>query len=188
MILIVGDSFAENFNQSTESWTFLLSQQVSTVNLAQAGCGQYKILKQLKSVDLNNFDKIIISHTSHTRLHVENNPYYNTGKHAHADLIYEDILHKPQSKMKEHLLFFFKRLVDLEYQKFVYECVCREISELCKNKDCIHLNFFPQNQVLYIHFTKVLEMHNIWKNYPGTVNHLNLEGNCAVYEKICELI
>lgn len=188
MILITGDSFAENYDNSKESWTYLLSEKDSVLNLAKAGCGQYKILKQLQTINLNKFDTIIISHTSYLRFHVEQNPYYNKGKYAYADLIYEDILNKPQSKTKEHLVFLFEKILDIEYQKFVYDSVCGEISNLCQSARCIHINFFAENHLLYKHFDNVLEMHEVWKKYPGLVNHLDAEGNRVVYEKIFSII
>ena len=188
MILIIGDSFAENFNQSNESWTFLLSKHTNLINLAQAGCGEYKILKQLQSVDLNKFDKVIVSHTSFTRIHVERNPFYSKGKYSHCDLIYEDVLNKPNNKVKEHLLFLFEQLVDIDYQKFVYDSVCKEIKEILKNKICLHLNFFDQNSILQRHFDNIIEMHEIWKKYPGNINHMNQRGNIMVYEKNFKLI
>lgn len=188
MILIVGDSFAENCNQSSESWTFLLSEHIDLINLAQAGCGEYKILKQLQSIDLNKFDKIIISHTSFTRFHVEHNPFYSSGKYSNCDLIYEDVLHKPDSKIKEHLLFLFEKLVDIEYQQFVYDSICKEIKKILKNKVCLHLNFFDQNSILQRHFDNILELRDVWEKYPGHINHMNQQGNIMVYEKIFKLI
>ena len=188
MILIVGDSFAENFNQSNESWTFLLSAHTNLTNLARAGCGEYKILKQLQSVDLSKFDQIIISHTSFTRFHVEHNPFYSNGKHSHCDLIYEDVLNKPDSKVKEHLLFLFEKLVDIDYQQFVYDSVCKEIKKILTNKVCLHLNFFDKNIILQKHFDNILELREIWKKHPGHINHMNQQGNVMVYEKIFNLI
>ena len=46
-ILIAGDSFAAEW-PGNNGWVKLLSQKFSVTNVAQAGVGEYKILKQLK--------------------------------------------------------------------------------------------------------------------------------------------
>ena len=62
-ILIAGDSFATVWPDSQLGWPTLLAKKYSVVNLAQAGIGEYKILKQIQSQEINNFDLVIVSHT-----------------------------------------------------------------------------------------------------------------------------
>ena len=72
----------------------LLSCDFHVVNLSQASseCSEYKIYKQLASADLDQFDHIVISHTSPYRLPVDKHPVYRTGFRKDADVIYSDIL------------------------------------------------------------------------------------------------
>ena len=62
-ILICGDSFAADWTIKTKTsgWVNFLKD---TDIIAQAGVGEYKILKQLQSCKLELYTHIIISHTS----------------------------------------------------------------------------------------------------------------------------
>jgi hypothetical protein len=53
-LLICGDSFAADWTVKYpgEGWPNLMSKIHNVTNLAQAGCGEYKVLKQLESVNL----------------------------------------------------------------------------------------------------------------------------------------
>ena len=62
-ILICGDSFAADWTikYPGQGWPNMLSQQYEIVNLAQAGCSEYKILKQLEftnRVKINLWDQV----------------------------------------------------------------------------------------------------------------------------------
>ena len=62
-ILICGDSFAADWTikyPDKKGWPNLLAEHHNVINLAQAGCGEYKILLQLLSVDFTQFDQIIV--------------------------------------------------------------------------------------------------------------------------------
>jgi hypothetical protein len=58
-LLICGDSFAADWTVKVKEkgWVNLLAQDYKVTNLAQAGCSEYKILKQLQSVNLDKFDR-----------------------------------------------------------------------------------------------------------------------------------
>ena len=62
-ILIIGDSFATKYNGAYLGWAEMLEQKHTVTNLAQAGVSEYKILKQLQSITIKDFDCVIVSHT-----------------------------------------------------------------------------------------------------------------------------
>ena len=54
-LLIIGDSFAADWSvkyADKKGWPNFLAEKYSVTNLAQAGCSEYKIKKQLDSVNL----------------------------------------------------------------------------------------------------------------------------------------
>ena len=71
-ILICGDSFAADWTIKTKTsgWVNFLKD---TDIIAQAGVGEYKILKQLQSCNLELYNHIIVSHTSSYRIHTITN-------------------------------------------------------------------------------------------------------------------
>jgi hypothetical protein len=117
-ILIAGDSFATVWPDSQLGWPTLLAKKYDVVNLAQAGIGEYKILKQIESQEINNFDLVIVSHTSPSRLHTKNHPVHKEGFHKNCDLILNDLINR--STFRNHSLKaaqeYFKYHYDDEYQ------------------------------------------------------------------------
>ena len=98
-ILLTGDSFSADKPDGNRFKFDLLSCDFHVVNLF-TGCSEYKIYKQLASADLDQFDHIVISHTSPYRLPVDKHPVYRTGFRKDADVIYSDILEA--SKERPH--------------------------------------------------------------------------------------
>ena len=94
-VLIVGDSFAADWSAKhcdLFGWPNLLAKHHTVTNLAQAGVSEYKIYKQLISVDLSQFDLVIVAHTSPYRVVTRSHPvHYNNSLHKHADLLFGDI-------------------------------------------------------------------------------------------------
>ena len=95
-ILIAGDSFAADwtvkYKNQGKGWPNLLAEKHDVKNIAQAGCGEYKIYKQLINENLDDFDCIIVSHTSAYRVHTMYHPIHNNDSlHSNADFIYSDI-------------------------------------------------------------------------------------------------
>ena len=98
-ILIIGDSFAcsQTSNKNNIGWPELLKNDYEITNLAQAGASEYKIYKQLKSVNIEEFDNIIICHTSFFRIPIENHPIYlNNELHKNCDLIFANDVSKKE--------------------------------------------------------------------------------------------
>lgn len=188
-LLICGDSFAAKFPAQAEhkGWPELLEENYNTTNLAQAGCGEYKIWLQLNSIKLDQFDRIIISHTSPYRLYVREHPIYKKGKHQHSDLIYQDI--KEHSKDNHSLLplvNYFENYCDLEYLEFTHNLICKEIDQMTKQLPVIHCTHFEWKNLYQ--FDSLINFYKTYKTHSGTVNHYNATGNKIVYNKILEVL
>jgi len=184
-ILICGDSFAADWTvkyPGQEGWPNMLAKQHEVVNLAQAGCSEYKIYQQLMSVDLNKFDNIIVSHTSCYRITVETHPVHaNDPLHKNSDLIYTDI--KEHSKSNKKLLpivEFFENYFDTESAKFTHTLICKEIDQLLQSYNTIHIsNLIWDNNYK---FNNMLNFEYLFKSSRGLMNHYNDAGNQEVFE------
>jgi len=170
-ILIVGDSFAARYNNGNYlGWSELLEQEYTVTNLAQAGVSEYKILKQIESVNLKNFDCVIISHTSPYRVHTKSK-IHNTELHANCDLLLADIFDKWSFNPKIRAAKgYFKYHFDIQYYEDIYKLLQDKIDDLLKNSRVID--------------TKDLKLNQIFQTHRGTVQHLDEQGNQKMYNRI----
>jgi len=188
-ILIAGDSFAAVWPGMYIGWPKMLKEYYNVTNLAQAGVSEYKILKQLQSVDLFNFDSIIVSHTSPSRVHTLQHPLHKEGLHKDCDLIYTDIadrnsLFNPSLRSAKG---WFRYHYDDEYQIDMYMLIRKEIRSLLGSHNYISITHTD------ISTTYALEHNNIsfadtWKHNKGTVNHYTLEGNKKIFKQLVDII
>lgn len=182
-ILIVGDSFAADWQMKypdKKGWPNFLADEHHVVNLAQAGCGEFKILKQLQSVTLIDFDKIIIAHSSPFRLYVKNHPVHTDQLHRNCDLIYSDIKeHSVNNKKLLPLVDYFENYFDLDYAIDIHNIICEKIDQMTKRLKPIHITGFEW-EGLY-QFDNMINFNYIFKKYKGIMNHYSLEGNNEVY-------
>ena len=183
-ILIAGDSFATKSSTSNLSWMELLAEQHQVTNLAQAGIGEYKIYKQLCSVDVNEFDLVIVSHTSPSRIHTNNHPIHKSGFHKNCDLILTDLIEhlQPFNTSLNTAKNFFKYHYDEEYQIDIYNLLRKQINDMI----CV-----PYISLSHIEIVNSLaiEKHNInlstlWADERGTINHYTEVGNRFVFKRI----
>ena len=182
-ILICGDSFAADWTKKKYKgigWPNLLAKEYKVTNLAQAGCGEYKIYKQLTSACLHRFDHIIVSHTSPYRIYVKKHPiHFNDPLHKDSDLIYSDIKeHKELSTIKN----YYENYFDLEYAEFIHNLMCKQIDELTKLYSVLHITSFDWNKLYK--FPNMLSFENVFNTHRGDMNHYDAIGNQIVYEKI----
>jgi|TARA_R110000822_G_scaffold94767_1_gene217156 hypothetical protein len=164
-LLIAGDSFAAKYSGEFPGWSDLIEDQYLVDNIAQCGVGEYKILKQIESVNLKNYDVVIISHTSPYRIHTCKNPLHITGIHKHCDFIYEDVKGRLPDVEK-----FFTEYFDLEYAIVVHALIIKEINTLLEN--CSVIN------------THTLGLDKLFDTNRGSVQHLDQEGNKIFYNRI----
>lgn len=182
-VLICGDSFAADWTvkYQGEGWPNLLAKDYKVTNLAQAGCGEYKIYLQLKSVDLNLFDHIIVFHTSPNRLYTTHHPiHHNDPLHNNSDLIYNDV--------KEHgltsIVEYFEKYFDVDQATFMHTLLCSHIESLLESYNVIHASGIDYTGLYQ--FNDMLQFNDIVMKHRGSINHCDDVGNRIVYQKLIE--
>jgi hypothetical protein len=195
-ILIVGDSFAADWSvkyKNVFGWPNRLDKIYNVTNLAQAGVSEYKIYKQLISVDLDLFDLVIITHTSPYRVVTKHHPIHcNDSLHKHSDLLFSDIEYHSNSflgwlnRSLRSAYNFFIFHFDQEYQELVYELFVDRIEQVLHNKMTIAIvtpialdRCIKQNNTIYIHNNQVQQ---------GLTNHMSDSDNLELFQKICNCI
>jgi len=186
-LLICGDSFAADWSvkRNSKGWVNMLERDFNVTNLAQAGCSEYKILKQLKSVNLDDFDKIIVSHTSPYRLYVKQHPVHSKDSlHNNSCLLYADIVeHAKTDPSLDSLVEYFEKYFDLEHAEYIHNLLLKDI-EVLTPKNTLHISHIDWKNLYqfntFINFKKVFNKHR------GDVNHYNQLGNNIVYQKVLE--
>lgn len=192
-ILIIGDSFAADWSvKFTEykGWPNLLSEKFNVTNLAQAGVSEYKIFKQLESIEINDFDIIIVSHTSPYRVPTVEHPVHNNDVlHHSADLMLNDLLYH-NKKLKNIFNFklksalgFFKYHYNVEFYETTYGLYRKAIENKLSNTNLIVLNFFADSK-----YPCTLNFVEIAKLYAGVINHMSASGNEIVFQHIIDKI
>lgn len=179
-LLIAGDSFAADWTKKYpgKGWPNILESKHSVTNIAQAGCGEYKIYQQLKNQKLEKYDAIIVSHTSPFRIHTSYHPKHNNDiLHHNSDFIYEDV----KSHDIKSVVEYFEQYFDLDQAKFVHRLICQEIDQLTKELPVLHIAHITWDD-LY-----PFKMHNFdqtHKAHPGLLNHYSDQGNQIVAEEL----
>lgn len=189
-ILICGDSFAADWTVkfNKKGWPNMLADEFDVTNLAQAGCGQYKIYQQVCSSNMESFDKIIIAHTSPYRIHVQTHPLHHDDLlHHSCDLIYSDIVASKKLSLLP-LKIFFEKYYDLEYARFVHILICQQIDKILEpfKKKVINLINFNYDDLYQ--FQNICNCEDVFKNHRGFINHFSDEGNLIVFNRLKLLI
>jgi len=184
-ILVCGDSFAAEWGNA-QGWPDFLKNKHTVTNIAQAGISEYKILKQVESVDWQKFDCAIITHTSMSRVHIDQHPLHKTTQlHGDCDLIYNDLV---ESRSKDPVvqagIDYFKHIYDPVYYGDIYGLMLDRISVRCV-KPTLHMTFFD-NSVEYPFIC--LQLKSVFSRFPGNNNHLNVEGNIKMSKLVEEWI
>ncbi len=177
-ILVAGDSFAADWtieHKGHYGWPNLLASEHDVTNVAQAGCSEYRIYKQLLSVNLKDYNLVIVSHTSPYRLYVPEHPLHSDSVlHKNSDIIYTDI-HDRIPALQE----YFEKYFDFEYARFVHTAIGKEIRELLKNQLSLHLYHIEGN--LPCEFEHTLDLSSEWDKHRGLINHYSDKGNKVIY-------
>jgi hypothetical protein len=185
-ILIVGDSFAADWTKKYKGvgWVNMLESEFNVTNIAEAGVSEYKILKQLDSVNVNKYDYVIASHTSAYRIPVKEHPIHsNDILHKNCDLIYTDLKEHQKNPLAKIGVDFYSYLYDVDYAIFTHELILKEI--YTKFPNIINITFFDAfNQSINgIHLFE-----DVFLNNRGQMNHLTDKGNKIIYNKIRSLL
>lgn len=187
-ILLAGDSFAAKWNGEYPGWADLLAKEYSIKNVAQAGVGEYKILKQIENNNTKKFDLVIVSHTSPFRVHTPIHPIKRKGLHENCDLIFND-LENNQDKSNESLvtaLNWFKHHYDEQYQEDIYKLMRNEIDRNVQTQylavDHTSASSHFGNEADHLDFSEY------WPNNRGDVNHYTKEGNEFIFKSIVDKI
>ena len=183
-ILICGDSFAADWTVKypEKGWPNFLADEYTVTNLAQAGCSEYKIYKQLVSQNLDEYDVIIISHTSSYRWYIETpHPvHYADPLHKNSDLIFTDIeSHNKFRSGLSSIIYFFKNYFSTEYADFIHELISEKIYNITKHKKVLHLTHIDCKYNF-----DVVNFSYVFKNYRGNINHYNDIGNRIISESL----
>jgi len=190
-ILIAGDSFAAEWPNG-KGWPLELTKHNAVNNVAQAGVGEYKILKQLQNVFEHdkswqkNYDCVIVCHTSPSRIHTPTHPVHKQGLHKNCDLIFSDIQHKFDwfnSRLRTAKNWFWHHYDD-DYQKEIYRLMREEINRMISIPYLAVDNFSISNQ--FACETNRLDLTEIWPFYRGETNHYTEEGNQIVLKQIID--
>jgi hypothetical protein len=183
-ILIAGDSFAAQWPNVDSGWVNLLKNNFTVTNVAQAGVGEYKILKQIQSINIKDYDAIIISHTSPSRVHTVSHPIHKDGFHKDCDLIITDI--ENRSSLFNNSLRtakkWFEYHYDDEYQLDIYRLIRKEINSII-NIPYLSLSHIPLVNQLSVEKNHI-DFSNLWINNRGVINHYTKEANIEIYNKV----
>ena len=186
-LLICGDSFSADWTQkyAGQGWPNLLAQDFEITNLSQAGCSEYRIYLQIQSqIDhLEQYDHVIVSHTSPYRIYVEHHPvHYKDVLHAHSDFIYNDC--------KEHALThpeltpvikYFEQYFSMEHAEFVHNLTCEKIDTML---DCPVLHMAHADWKTLYQFQDMMLFNEMFHTHPGLLNHYSDLGNQLVYSAV----
>lgn len=184
-LLICGDSFAADWTVKYEGcgWVNFLEQSYKVTNLAQAGCSEYKILKQLRSVNLDKFDLVLVSHTSPYRLYIDEHPvHYKDKLHKNSCLLYSDVMeHLPNNPNLKPIVEYFDKYFNIEYAEHMHNLLLREIDELC-GYDTLHISHINWDNLYK--FDNFINFNNVFEKHRGMMNHYDMQGNEIVYERV----
>ena len=198
-ILIIGDSFAADWSTKYKDylgWPNLLAEQHQVTNLAQAGVSEYKIYKQLQSVeDLNQFDAVIVAHTSPLRVPTRRHPMHsNDTLHKDADLIYADIEYHAKrlknifNRRLQAARDFFKYHYDDEFFEDSYWLFREKINTMLADKRVITLATFDLEEHWIPTEKHTLNFVGLLNTHPGILNHYNESGNRIVHRCIVDTL
>ena len=184
-ILIAGDSFATDWTKKYEGigWVNMLENDFEVTNLAQAGVSEYKIHKQLQSVNVDKYDYVIVSHTSAYRIPVKEHPIHWDDKlHNQCDLIYSDLKNHEYNNLAKIGVDFYENLFDVDYFVYIHELILNEINKNYPN--IINITFFDSfNQI-----EGMVNLEKVFQKNGGLINHLSDKGNEIVYKKILSML
>lgn len=172
-LLIFGDSFSASHDSA--SWVDLLGDYDVT-NLSMSGSSEYRLIKKLNDTEIHA-DSVIFVHTSPNRIYVETNPYHaNSDTHKYCDLIFQDVHAQLPDQFAQNVVWWFENIFDLEHAEFLHRLLIDY--SIQKVPQALHLTFFD------LEHPGVYNLHQLWQQNPGNVNHMDDRGNQLTAEFI----
>jgi len=194
-IALLGDSFAAEYNADTPGWVDILAEEYSVNNVAQAGVGEYKILRQLKDLESTNpnwkklYNCVIVAHTSPFRVHTSKHPLHKKGLHKDCDLIYSDLKNR-FDWFNESLATaknWFVHHWDDDYQLGTYKLVREEIKRIIGDVPYLAIDHFGLSANISTETNK-LDFSDFWLLNRGNVNHYTVEANQTVAKAVIDKV
>ena len=186
-VLVAGDSFAAEW-PGLYGWVKLLAGSHTVTNVAQAGCSEYKIFKQIQNAILDEYDCVIVSHTSPSRVHTPNHPLHKSGIHKDCDLLYNDInrtsLFNPSLSAAKS---YFKYHYDDQYHCDIYALLRQQINTLLAGKLYISMSHVEVAK-LFVVEDKHIDFSEFWQEHKGKENHYNTKGNQKLHQILLDNI
>lgn len=198
-ILLIGDSGVSDWSKKYPGvcgWPNMLAKTHEVTNLGQSGVSEYRILKQLMTVNnLDDYDVIIVSHTSPYRVTTRRHPVHaGDDLHSAADLLYADIEYHHSTWRKwvsaalRSAYGFFKHHYDEEFQETIYTLIREKINNIIGDR----VSAILITRAVPARFNTEPTQLNLWpvynndraQNLPVEANHLSKEGNAAFYEQV----
>lgn len=170
MIWVFGDSFAGN--KSENSWVSLLG----ATSLATNGSSEYRIFKtyQENKSKIKDTDLIIFVHTSSTRIYLQNDKLLSSrmlDTHRQCDIVINDVFEKKEKEFIKILELIW----DEDYFNDIFNLI---VDKLMDVPNSIHITFFETTR------PNILSLNHVWKQHPGTINHLSDIGNMLVFDNL----
>jgi hypothetical protein len=183
-ILIVGDSFSSDQLSDIYGWPVLLRQDFQVVNISSPGIGEYKILQKLQSLQLSDYDLILLSHTSPNRLHCNTNPLYPPDHlYSQSDIIFSDAESRSDKMpIAQSIVAYYKYIFDPTYYEFIHESCCKQIDQLTYNIPVLHITHFDWTNLYQ--FADMINFYNFWTKNRGNFSHYTKEANQIIYKQL----
>lgn len=173
MIYIFGDSFSADLH----GWPGMISGTTYGIR----GSSEYRILKtyEEKKHLINQDDQVIFCHTSWSRVFLKDtNKSLLSRKletHPLCDLILSDVY----AKREKNFMSVLSDVWDEDFMMYIYQKV---VNDLLNIPNSTHITFFEN------HDKRITDLSYIKNAHTGNINHLTVEGNEIVSQRIENLI
>jgi len=185
-LAIFGDSFGVT-DGNAQSWIRRLEQNFFIQNYCICGIGEYKIWKQIEQVEIDQFDVVLVTHTSPTRVHVEYNPLHSTSQyHQQCDIIYADIA-EHNNEFARACKQFFKHIYNETYQIDMFNLVIEKIENMLKVHP--HVQHITHFDYTGLHQPNgLVNFYDVFCEHRGNINHYTPTGNDIVYNRLLQCL
>jgi len=184
-VAIIGHSFAADH----KGWPSMIN--VSEKNIfAEKGVGEAKVFMQWQKIKNDNWDKVIVVHSTPTAIYTPYHPVHHAKKErSNSDWIKEDIeYHKERNEEIKLVYDYLTKYSDPYYEHLVFELFLDKLLEIPNG---IHVTFGEDMHKVYSDdwYKKIPNNFNkTWILNQGKINHMDSEGNKQVAEQLSKLL